>query len=145
MGIFREFESGEHKKNRSHLEDLIVVAMADGNISNEEREYLNRLAAEYSITEEELNLMLEHPENYAFHPSVNKDDKLRQMMEIVRMLLSDNQISDNEIGFCKKFAIAMQYNPALVVRLTNYLQSLNGKTYDLYEVLEKVEEIIENQ
>jgi len=145
MGIFREFERGEHKRNRSHLEDLIAVAMADGQISEEENEYLQQLAAEYSITEEELDQMLKHPENYVFHPLVTKDGRLRQIKEIVRMLLADKIITSNEINFCRKFAVSMHYNPVTIVRLTNYLQSISGKKFDLYKVLDEVEEIVENQ
>lgn len=143
MGIFRSFESGEHKKIKSHFEHLISIAMADGKIDDSEKEYLLALAQQYSITEEKVQHMLDSPEHYVFTAPYNKEERLNQLKEIIRILLIDNKITQNEINLCKKYAVALNYNPSIVVKLTNLLESYMNKPFDIYDVLSVVDDLME--
>jgi len=143
MGIFRTFESGEHKQNRSHIQNLVSVALADGKIDENEMAYLEILAQEYSVTSEELQNMIVHPDHYVFTAPMNKEERFTQLKEIIRILISDGKVGLTEINICKKYAVALNYNPSTVLRLTNYLQSLVDQPFELYSVITKLEDIID--
>ncbi|HPD64272.1 MAG TPA: hypothetical protein P5050_02200 [Bacteroidia bacterium] len=143
MGLFRTFESGEHKKIKSHFENLVAVALSDGVIDEKEKEYLLSLAQNYSITEEEIMHIIENPDHYVFTAPVDKAERQKQLKEIIRLLLADGKVTQSEINICKKMAVALNYNPSIVVRITNLLQKYMDRPFDLYGILSEIDDIIE--
>jgi hypothetical protein len=143
MSLLHSFESGEHKQKKSHFENLIAIAQIDGKVDDKEYDFLIDLAERFSLTEEEVKHMLEKPQHYSFNPPAGKEERQEQLKDLFKIILIDTIINDNEIALCKKFAIALHYAPSIVVRIGNLLESNKEKDYNLYDIISKLEDIIE--
>ena len=55
MSISDAFLGGEQKRNESHLENLVEVALSNGKIVDEERALLEKFAKRLSISKEDSN------------------------------------------------------------------------------------------
>jgi uncharacterized tellurite resistance protein B-like protein len=111
MNFLRSFESGSQKQVKSHFENLIAVAMADGQLDDSEYEFLLRVGEKFYTTEEEIKKMLDKPQHYVFHAPARREERLELLKDLVAMLLVDGKILEAEINMCKKFAIALHYKP----------------------------------
>ena len=43
MSLFNKFESGDDKRKKSHVRNLIKMASADGHVDDVEKDFLNKV------------------------------------------------------------------------------------------------------
>ena len=143
MNFLRSFESGSQKQIKSHFENLISVAMADGKLDDTEYQFLLRVGEKLYTTEEEIKKILEKRHHYVFHAPARKEERLDLLKDLISMVLIDGKILQEEINMCKKFAISLHYKTDTVVEIVNCLISYSDKEFDKYDVLADIEEIAE--
>ena len=108
MGFFnkdREF---------SHLKNLISVAMADGHLDGGEMEYLLSLAEKLKMTKEDIRKISEDPDSVRFKPPATSEKKTEQLYELVRMMMMDGEINENEFKICKDLASRLNLHPVII-------------------------------
>jgi uncharacterized tellurite resistance protein B-like protein len=139
MSLFNKFESGEDKIRKGHCRNLIKMAMADGSIDDTEMQFLYKIARRYGVTEEEVQHVMDHPNDYPFTPPSTKEDRYEQMVNLCHMVLADGVIDDNELVYSEKFAVGLGFPIAksklIVSRILDWIQA--GKSDDdIFEALE---------
>lgn len=114
MGLFSVFERNEQNKKKSHLKNLIELALADGNIDEVELKLLMDIAAKLDMSAEDIEEIRNHPEHVKFYPPSSDKAKVRQISELVKMMIADKKIEPNEIKLCKNLAIKLNLAPNII-------------------------------
>lgn len=104
MAFFDFFLSPGKKKGKSHLRNLLSMAMADGKIDESEYEFLALVAKKHNIDSTELDQMkaeIARKGGFAFEKG---NSAFEQIYDLVNMMMIDNNINPNELKMCKSFA-----------------------------------------
>ena len=125
MGLFNVFSNNEEAKNLSHIKNLIQVAYSDGDLDESELKLIISIANKIDIPKEKVLSMIEDLENIKFTPPSSYEAKVELMADLVKVLLADKKISEDEIKFCKEIANRLKLNAAVVDDLINSLIKSN--------------------
>ncbi|WP_299604304.1 TerB family tellurite resistance protein [uncultured Aquimarina sp.] len=134
MSISDLFDSGFQKRNQDHFAAIVRVAMSDGVITDEERAFLDRLARNLDISENDYK---EISKNYASHPinpPTSYDARLERLFDLARMVYADNIKGDDQVVLLEKLCIGLGFksdNAKYVVdkALTLVDQDVDGDTF----------------
>jgi len=107
MSLEQFFESNERKQVKAHFENMIDLAKADGEVSEEERAFLMKMARVFHITEEEFIKMLLNEDSYDFSPPVGKEERYTRFVNLVRLIVSDDVIDPFEIKALERFGAGL--------------------------------------
>ena len=114
MSLFGVFHKNEEDKNRSHIKNLIEVAISDGNLDDRELELIISIAGKYDIFREDVLLIKENREKIEFTPPSSYSSKVKLMEDLVKVLMADKKIEEEEIKICKDFALKLNLNSIVV-------------------------------
>lgn len=99
---------------RSHVKNLITIALADGHLSEDEWELLVYLASRLGMEEEEINAIKENPDAVTFVMPKTHDQRVQQIEDLVLLMSIDHDINPNEIELCKKISMKLDVLPQIV-------------------------------
>lgn len=103
------YSSGFRERNRDHFAAIVRVALSDGDISPEEGAFLERLARNLDVPEEELQTILKHPERYPVNPPISYEDRLERLYDIARMVHVDLITEEHEMNMMKRLGIGLGF------------------------------------
>jgi uncharacterized tellurite resistance protein B-like protein len=128
MGLF---ESKKSKEKKSHLKNLLIMAMADGNLDKNEADLIFVLAKKYNFSVKEINAVKDNPQKVKFVPPKNINERFEQLFDLVLLMLSDGEIEENELKFCVILAINLGFDskivPELVSKIVEGIKGGNNK------------------
>jgi uncharacterized tellurite resistance protein B-like protein len=104
MSLFDLFTSPEKKKGKSHLRNLLSMAMADGKIDDSEYDFLTKIATKYNISIVELDQIKAEISKKGGFAIEKGSSAFEQIFELIKMMMIDNNINPNELKMCKNFA-----------------------------------------
>ncbi|MDX1905378.1 MAG: hypothetical protein SFU27_14625 [Thermonemataceae bacterium] len=104
LNLFRS--ASTNAPQRSHLQNLISMAKADGYYDQIEKEYLLQVAKNYGISAKTPEELEKNASKVAM-ASTNDERAYKQLYELVGMMLADGVIHNSEIELCVKFAEEM--------------------------------------
>ena len=110
MSLYKAFESGDKQKSKSHFKNLLSVAFADGILDRVELDYIFKISGKFYITKDELEELIQHPEQVRFIPPTDKSDRVRQMYNLVYMMMIDGEIDPNELKLCHSFGVGLGFS-----------------------------------
>jgi uncharacterized tellurite resistance protein B-like protein len=114
MGIFNIFKSDEEGIRRSHIKNLISIAMADGHLDEGEWDLLVIISRIIGITEDEIAHIRSYPDHIKFIPPKRYEDKVQQIQDLVAVMTIDGEINSRELELCKKISLRLDLLPQLV-------------------------------
>ena len=117
MGLFNIFRQNEEDKNRSHIKNLIEVAIADGNLDDNEFDLILKIAGSYDISAEEVKNIRNNPGNITFTPPSSYSAKVKLIEDLVKVMMADKTIDENEVKICKDLAVRLNIAPVIVDEL----------------------------
>nr|WP_315195090.1 TerB family tellurite resistance protein [uncultured Flavobacterium sp.] len=121
------FNSENIQKNRGHFSAIVRVAHADGNISEQEQNFLDKLAVALQISKEEYDEILEDPAKYPINAPYLYTERLEALYKLARIVHRDHQLGDLQEHLLVKFALALGFTPGNV----NYIVDKALKLVDL--------------
>ena len=109
MSLLNFFKSNKEAKTstRSHLQNLIEMAKADGYYDQVEKDYLMKVAQSYDISARNMEEVEKQATKVAMAQAGNMEMIYRQLYELVGMMLADGIVHNNEIELCVRFAEEM--------------------------------------
>ncbi len=110
MSIADLFESGERKQHKGHFKNLVMIARADGHVSIEESDLLQKIAKHIGLSMEQAQEILDKPENYETNPPVSKEERFRRLVNLVEMVNADGVFDDDEISLLQKYGVALGFS-----------------------------------
>ncbi len=131
MGLFNTLDNQANDRNRSHIKNLIEMALADGKIDDKELALLKEVALRFDFTEEDIREIQNSVENVKFTPPSSEKLKIEQLNELVKMMMVDKKIEESEVNLCKSLAIKLNLAPAIIDELIDMnVQQLKRKNSD---------------
>jgi len=110
MSFSSLFDSGFRKRNKGHFAAIVRVAMADGVITDEEKEFLDRLSQKLEIEENDYKAILKDYNSYPINPPVSYDIRLERLYDLVRMIYVDTITGEAEMLLLKKISVGLGFH-----------------------------------
>ena len=132
------FDSEFKDRNKGHFSSIVRVAIADGDMSKEEKEFLDKLAVRLEISTEEYAEILENPLKYPINPPYLHVQRLERLYDLSRMVYADHILGPKQKEILTKFALALGFTPGNVAYIVDKALSLlvlspDGETF-VYEM-----------
>ncbi|WP_348825614.1 TerB family tellurite resistance protein [Flavobacterium aestuarii] len=121
------FNSENIQKNRGHFSAIVRVAHADGNITEKEQNFLDKLAVALQISKEEYDEILQDPSKYPINAPYLYIERLEALYKLARIVHRDHQLGDLQEHLLIKFALALGFTPGNV----NYIVDKALKLVDM--------------
>lgn len=84
--------------------NMYLIAMADGKVADEEAQLLEEVAQRLKISEEEQEAVKDNAEILGFFVPNDSAERLKHLEQIIRMMMVDNEIHDQEYQLCIEYA-----------------------------------------
>lgn len=128
MSISDLFDSGFRNRNKGHFSAIVRVALSDGTISPEEKQFLDKLAIKLEISQAEYEEILENPLKYPVNPPLMHTHRLERLYDLARMVYTDEHVmAEKEHHLLTRFALALGFTAGNV----NYIVDKALKLVDM--------------
>lgn len=114
MSISDLFDSEFKARNKGHFSAIVRVALADGDFSTEEKEFLDKLAIQLEISREEYDEILKNPNKYPINPPYLYTQRLERLYDLSRMVYVDHILGPKQKEILTKFALSLGFTPGNV-------------------------------
>lgn len=107
-------ETTKQHRRKSHIKNLLRVALADSQLNHLEEAFLFARAASLKLSAEDVRKIIKTPASVSFCPPVKFGNKLLQMHDLVYMMLLDGKIHEEELKICQEIAAKFNLMPEVV-------------------------------
>lgn len=122
---FSDLFSSEFKnRNKGHFSAIVRVATSDGELSVEEKEFIDKLAIKLEISAAEYEEILENPLKYPINPPYLHSQRLERLYDLSRMVYVDHILGPKQKQVLTKFAVALGFTPGNVPFIVDKALSL---------------------
>lgn len=125
------FDNEFKSRNKGHFSAIVRVATADGDMSPEEKLFLDKLAKRLDISKEEYEEILENPMKYPINPPYLYTQRLERLYDLSRMVFADHILGQRQKDILIKFALALGFTPGNVSFIVDKALSLLVQNVDL--------------
>ena len=95
--------------SKSHMKNLLEMAMVDSHLDDTEFDLLKKLAKKHKVSEKELNEIQADPDKIEFELPEDDNEKFEQFYELVNMMTVDERVFEEEKNLCRIFAKKFGY------------------------------------
>lgn len=124
MSISDLFDSEFKARNKGHFSAIVRVAIADGDLSSEEKTFLDKLKGRLEISDEEYEEILENPTKYPINPPSLHVQRIERLYDLSRMVYADHILGPKQKEILTKFALALGFTPGNVQYIVDKALSL---------------------
>jgi len=125
------FDNEFKSRNKGHFSAIVRIAIADRNISAEEKLFLDKLAVNLEISKEEYEEILENPMKYPINPPYLYTQRLERLYDLSRMVFADHLLGQKQKDLLIKLALALGFTPGNVSYIVDKALSLLVQNVDL--------------
>ncbi|NER18033.1 tellurite resistance TerB family protein [Spongiivirga citrea] len=105
------YESGFKQRNRSHFASIVHIAMSDNKISEEEKTFLDRLARNLDIQDDEYSDILKNYLNHPINPPLTYNSRLERLYDLARMVYADDILGEGQHELLGRLSIGLGFTP----------------------------------
>ncbi|MCL9804863.1 TerB family tellurite resistance protein [Flavobacterium amniphilum] len=131
MSISDLFDSEFKARNKGHFSAIVRVAIADGDLSEEEKLFLDKLKSRLEISDAEYEEILENPTKYPINPPSLHVQRIERLYDLSRMVYADHVLGPKQKEIVTKFALALGFTPGNVGYIVDKAFSLLMLNVDL--------------
>ena len=125
------FDSEFKSRNKGHFSAIVRVAIADGALSREEKDFLDKLAVRLEISAAEYEEILDNPLKYPINAPYLHIQRLERLYDLSRMVYADHILGPKQKEILTKFALALGFTPGNVSFIVDKAMSLLMLNVDL--------------
>lgn len=125
------FDSGFKARNKGHFSAIVRVALSDGIITDKEKSFLDKLARELEISDEEYKEIIADPTKYPINPPYLYVNRLERLYDLGRMVFLDQDLGDKKAPVLTRFALALGFTPSNVEYIVDKALKLIEKSVDI--------------
>jgi uncharacterized tellurite resistance protein B-like protein len=134
--------NNDHKKKLEHLSDLVMLSMADSNISHGEQIFLDNYANYLGVKKEEYHDVLLNPERYQFNIPVTEKERIEQLYYLVKFSFSDGEILSDEVNRMEKIAMDLGFGKERMDKLIRKAIHLVINKYEFEKFSKKINKFL---
>ena len=124
--FFDFFSSREEKEAISHIKNLIFLASVDGKVHENELASILLIAKREGVSDININKLINNPERTDFLVPYSLERQEQYLKDLVLCMMSDGNIEDREVNFCKSVARIYGYRveviDAIILKYLNELK-----------------------
>ncbi|MEW5674725.1 TerB family tellurite resistance protein [Flavobacterium enshiense] len=124
MSLLDLYDSEFKTRNKGHFSAIVRVAIADGDLSPEEKLFLDKLAFQLEISPDEYEEILENPLKYPINAPSLYIQRLERLYDLSRMVYVDQVLGPKQKEILSKFVLALGFTPANVSLIVEKALSL---------------------
>ncbi len=118
------FDSEFKDRNKGHFSAIVRVAIADGDMSAEEKQFLDKLKVRLEISDSEYDEILANPLKYPINPPHLHSQRLERLYDLSRMVYADHILGPKQKEILTKFTLALGFTPGNVAYIVDKALSL---------------------
>ena len=107
-------EKNNDQQRLGQLKNLVMLAAADGKVTDSELAVLLAVASRENITPDEFNRVIEDPDSITIDLPEDEDTKLAYLRDMVALMMVDGELDEQELAICKVYAMALGYRSSIV-------------------------------
>ena len=138
MSFLDLFDGGFKARNKDHFAAIVRVAMDDGIISADEKAFLDRLAHNLDIHEEEYKRILKDYKSHPINPPHSYNQRLERLYDLARMVYVDHIKGDHEVVVLSKIAIGLGFSHENIKYVVDKALTLVSNGVDLDTFIEEI-------
>ena len=104
----------QEQQRLGQLKTLVMLAAADGRLTDSEMAVLVAVASRENITPEQFNEVIDDPDSVTITLPEDEDTKLAYMRDMVAMMMIDGELNEEEMAICKIYAMALGYRGSII-------------------------------
>jgi uncharacterized tellurite resistance protein B-like protein len=104
----------QEQQRLGQLKNLVMLAAADGQVTDSELAVLLAVASRENISPEEFNNVIENPDSISITLPEDEDTKLAYLRDMVALMMVDGELDEQELAICKLYAMALGYRGSIV-------------------------------
>ncbi len=131
MSFSELFDSGFKTRNKGHFSAIVRVALSDGEISQKEKLFLDKLAKQLEISEQEYTEILTNPTKFPINAPYLYINRLERLYDLGRMVRLDTELEEKQKAVLNRFAIALGFTPSNVEYVVDKALKLIDTEVDL--------------
>lgn len=135
MSILDLYENGSQRKNKGHFRNLVLLATADGAISEEENALLDRIAKKISLSEKQVEEIKKNPKSFNINPPTSKEERLERLINLEEMVEIEGE-DIKEMKMAVRFGIGLGYREESVVGLMKVIKDKRKEGLKNFEILD---------
>lgn len=134
--MLESIRSGKDTREKANFINLVAVALADGHITHEEYDLLYIVGKRFGASADEVDEIITAYKLLSFDAPTDKEDKLKQLISLIRMMWVDGVMDDTEIKLVNSFANSLGLDPqttdGLVKKISEMVlqEHLDGEILD---------------
>lgn len=101
----------------NHIKHLFLLGRKDDVLDENEISIITQIAKHHGLNYKDINYIVNHSNEIPFSLPEKFTDRLAALYDLVLLMVSDFNIHDNELTFCKEIAIKYEFNPQIVNEL----------------------------
>ena len=106
--------NSQDRQRLGQLKDLVMLAMADGKLTDSELAVIIAVASRENISPDDLTKVIEDPDSVNINLPDDEDTKLAYLRDMVAMMMVDGELEEQELAICKIYAMALGYRSSIV-------------------------------
>ena len=138
MSFSNLFDSGFKKRNEDHFAAIVKVAMDDGVISVEEKAFIDRLARNLDISEENYKQISKDYQSHPINPPTSYDRRLERLYDLSRMVYADHIRGEHEEVLLRKIAVGLGFHAVNVKYIVDKALTLVNNGVDLDTFMDEI-------
>ena len=106
--------NSQDRQRLGQLKNLVMLAMADGKLTDSELAVIIAVASRENISPDDLTKVIEDPDSVNINLPDDEDTKLAYLRDMVAMMMVDGELEEQELAICKIYAMALGYRSSIV-------------------------------
>lgn len=131
MSFSELFDSEFKARNKGHFAAIVRVAIADGDLSEEEKQFIEKLKTRLEISDAEYEEIMENPTKFPINPPSLHVQRIERLYDLSRMVYVDHILGPKQKEVVTKFALALGFTPGNVSYIVDKAFSLLLLNVDL--------------
>lgn len=135
MAISDLYDNEFRKRNKDHFAAIVRVAMSDDIITDDEKQFLDRLASKLNISDQDYKKILKDYESHPINAPVSYDERLERLYDLTRMVWADHIREVEQVKLLRKFCVALGFHATNVKYITEKALDLVRLGHELDEFM----------
>lgn len=114
MEMHEKTNDPQEQQRLGQLKNLVMLAAADGKVTDSELAVLLAVASREDISPEAFNRVIEYPDSVTINLPEDEDTKLAYLRDMVALMMVDGELDEQELAICKIYAMALGYRSSIV-------------------------------
>jgi len=106
-------------KKHSYFKNILLIALADGEINTQERVFLDHLATKLGLSEEDHKYILKNINNIQFMVPHDREELMQQFRDILMIMVIDGKIHPKEYALVVEYGKRLGFEKELIDDMVN--------------------------